>query len=387
MIDKTKRPILVTGCYRSGTTVVEKILNMHTSVTLASQPFPILYFVFKERFNQSLGIQRRYSLDHLLLEDAYTPDEFIDFLHRDILEPKGIDQFQTRMREYSTGLWTPQILEVLDNLSSGTFFDLYAQLNERLDRLFHKENQAFLGGKEVLVEEYATPLINSGAKIVFVVRDPRAMITSLNFRQRDNLTGDMRPILYSLRVWRKSVALAISAERNGGGCMVRYEDLVCDRQYTLSKLTDFLDIEPYADNAFADGLVDQFGKPWGGNSSFSDRRGISHESLDVYMERLPMSVRHFIESVCAPEMHFLGYAGISSSQERDQALSDYRDPFDTIHQSFPSDYSHDEARLAVEKKRLQLLDERITDPSEQRKWFITPEAYEALLGATPDVSV
>ena len=36
--DSDPRPLLVTGCYRSGTTVLEKSLHMHPAVVVASQP-------------------------------------------------------------------------------------------------------------------------------------------------------------------------------------------------------------------------------------------------------------------------------------------------------------------------------------------------------------
>ena len=135
------KPILVTGCYRSGTTVIEKILNMHPSITIASQPFPVLYFLVKERFNRHIGIVRRYPLDHLFLEDAYTPEELDNFLQRHILNRDVLNEFIQRMGEYAVGLWTTEILEVLDGLKPGSFFDVYAQMNQRIARLFPAADQ------------------------------------------------------------------------------------------------------------------------------------------------------------------------------------------------------------------------------------------------------
>jgi len=370
--------LLVTGCYRSGTTVVEKILNMHREATVASQPFPILYFVSKERFDASIGIRRRYPLDHLFLEDAYGPDDLASFLDRDVLGADALDDFVRRMHDYREGLWTPAILDVLEGLQPGTFFEMHAQLRDRISRLFPKPNARFVGSKEVLVEEMALPLLAKGCRGVFVIRDPRAMIASLNFRVRDNLTGGMRPVLYSLRAWRKSVALTIAACVRGSGHRVRYEDLVRDQRGTLQGLTDFLGLEPYPDDAFAEGIRDQLGEPWRGNSSFADQRGISTTSLETWAERLPAPVQHFIEAVCEPEMRLLGYPLRASEAERERALAGYRDPFESIHASFPADYSRDPSRIAAERERLRLLHEGVRDPSKKRTWFITPEVYDAL---------
>lgn len=382
MLNINCQTILVTGCYRSGTTVVEKILNMHPSITVASQPFPILYFMVKERFNQSIGIEKRYPLDHLFLDNSYTPEEFNNFLKKYILDEAALKEFSQRMSNYSSGLWTPEILDILDTLKTGSFFDVYEQLNWCIARLFPAPEQRYIGSKEVLIEEFAQPLVGIGTKIIFVIRDPRAMIASLNFRVRDNLTGGLRPILYSLRAWRKGVALAIAATQRGGACMIRYEDLVSDQKATLTKLTDFLAVSPYAANTFVNGITDQRGEPWTGNSSFSDQKGISHSSLKAFAEHLPLSTQNFIEALCAPEMRLLGYQNTGSLTDHEQAISNYRDHFESVHKSFPADYSSNPKRIAEERKRLLMLEEGLTDSNAQRKWFIAPEAYSALKTAS-----
>ncbi|MBV1900484.1 MAG: sulfotransferase [Kordiimonadaceae bacterium] len=378
MSNQMPRPILVTGCYRSGTTLVEKILNMHPSITIASQPFPILYFLVKEHFNQSIGTSSRYPLYHLFKETTYTAKQFNDFLLEYILDEDALHQLAIRMGTYTNGLWTPEILTFLNKLTPGTFFSIYSQLNRLIAGLFPAANQHYVGSKEVLIEEYISPLAIAGAKNIVVIRDPRAMITSLNFSERDNLTGNSRPILYSLRAWRKSVALATTAAQQGRACMIRYEDLVLNNRVAIKKITDFLAVTPYAINAFDNGIIDQHGKQWSGNSSFSDQKGISKASLEAYIERLTPLTQHFIEAVCAPEMRLLGYKIPSSSLEQSQALSNYRDPFESAHHNFPTNYSNDENRLKQEKMRLNFLKNGCYDKAAQREWFITTETYSAL---------
>jgi hypothetical protein len=378
MTEPNFTPLLVTGCYRSGTTVLEKVLNMHSAITLASQPFPVLYFLSKERFNRSIALTRRYPLDHLFLEDAYSAEEFEDFLGRDILDSQALQEFRKRMNAYSNGLWTPRILDLLGDLMPGNFFDLYTQLNQLIAILLQGQGSRFVGGKEVLVEEFARPLVNFGARVIFVVRDPRAMIASLNFRDRDNLTGEPRPVLYSLRAWRKSVALALTASKLGNAILIRYEDLVMHNASVLQDLTNFLAIDPYPERAFASGIIDQQGKPWRGNSSFFDQSGISSNSLETYHQRLPKEVQSYIEVLCAPEMKLMNYETSNLTPRREFTLENFRDPFSQIHPNFKSNYSYESARLATERQRLKYLSDGISDPREQIRWFITTEAYSAL---------
>ena len=378
--EQEAEPLLITGCYRSGTTLVEKILNMHPNVTVASQPFPVLYFLFKERFNQTRGIHRRYPLDHLFGENAYSAKDFSSFLDTYELPAAGLGEFRARMQAYTEGLWTPEILDHLADLEPGTFLELRDQLNRRISWLFSSGTDKYVGGKEVLVEEYAQPLTKRGTRVVIVIRDPRAMIASLNFRELDNLTGELRPVLYSLRAWRKSVALAITAVARGA-LILRYEDVVRELESTLSRLTDYLDLKAFAENAFDQGIVDQHGRPWGGNSSFTRQHGISRQTLNAWRERLPETVLAFIESVCQPEMNLLGYPLETEAEERQEVLLSYRDPFPVTHREFPANYSGEAERLAAERHRLELLQHGKLDADEQRRWFISSECWYALRSA------
>src|SRR5687767_125731 len=213
MHDTVPRALLVTGCYRSGTTLLEKLMHGHPHICVGSQPFPVLYFQVKEAFYSKMGLQRRYPLDHLFLEGGYRPDEFYAFLDGYVLSPREVEQLFDDLESYRLGLWMPEILRFRGQIRAGTFLDIYHQLNARVAEVFPKESLLYVGGKEILVEEYVPYLLRAGTSVLLIVRDPRDMITSLNFRERDNLTGAHRPVLYSLRIWRKSVAMAIGCER------------------------------------------------------------------------------------------------------------------------------------------------------------------------------
>jgi hypothetical protein len=378
MTKQTGNHLLITGCYRSGTTIVEKIINMHPKATVASQPFPILFFIFKEKFNTIRDIERRYPLDHLFLEDAYTNQDFKQFLLDYSVDKRALIEFKRRMSDYSEGLWTPEIIDLLDQLQPGTFFEIYHGLLDLIAAIYTADKENLIGTKEVLVEEYTPAMIELGVKVIFVVRDPRDMITSLNFRVRDNLTGENRPILYSLRAWRKSIAFAFAAAQRNEGCIVRYEDLVTQQSATISKLTRYLGIDEFKTGAFDNGIVDQKGVPWKGNSSFTDQKGISGKSLHTYKKYLSQDVNTFIETFCGPEMQLLGYMPGSSIETIDELTRTYRDPFESSHEKFEEGYSHNRERLQREKERLEKLRHGGNDRETQRKWFITPEIYSAM---------
>jgi hypothetical protein len=204
------------------------------------------------------------------------------------------------------------------------------------------------------------------------------MITSLNFRIRDNLTGENRPILYSLRLWRKSVAFAIAAAKNNVGCMIRYEDLITNQWEILKKITNYLGIEEFKGNAFNSGITDQNGMQWKGNSSFTDQNGISNKTLHGYKNNLTKEVIKFIEIFCAPEMRLLGYSKSTNIDELDELVKTYHDPFEITHKKFSKGYSNNRERLKREKERILLLRRGVDEVERQRKWFITTEVYTAM---------
>lgn len=375
--------LLVTGCYRSGTTVLEKLLHAHPRLIVASQPYPVLYFFAKGLFLAERGLERRYPLDHLFLEDGYAPRDLHDFLDRTVLGPERIADFFDRMERYEEGLWTPEMLRFRERIRPGTFLEVCRQLDACIAELFPKPEPRLVGGKEVLVEEYVPYLLARGRSVILSVRDPRAMIASLDFRDRDNLTGADRPVLYSLRAWRKSVAFALGCEGEPGFAWLRYEDLVSDPTGRLAGLTARLGLEPHPPSALEGGIRDQRGEPWEGNSSFAAQAGVSSGPLSAWRRKLPEEMVAYVETVCLPEMRALGY-GTEVVRDFDAGvLERYRDPFASIHQRFPADYSAAPHRVAHEKERYALLQDAQGDlpEAEARRWFVHPRASRRLRAA------
>jgi hypothetical protein len=371
--------LLVTGCYRSGTTLLEKLLHAHPDACVASQPFPVLYAYVKNLFDAGLGISRRYPLGHRFLEDAYGDADFEAFLDSRVLTRADVDAIFDQLASYTEGLWTPEILGSRQAIVPGRLIDLHEQLLRVMPNLLSRPDARVVGSKEILVEEYVPYLLQQGRSVILIVRDPRDMIASLNFSERDNATGAARPVLYSIRVWRKSVACALAFERHPRFRWVRYEDLIADTTGVMADLNRFLGLRERGPEAFTTPVVDQRGMEWRGNSSFRDKSGVSKESVGRYREILPGAVQRLIEAAATPEMKALGYAAPVVDAD---AIARYVDPFEHVHAKFPADYSADPERVRSELERLSLLtgSASLTD-AEATRWFIYPAAYRRLRSA------
>jgi len=372
--------IFVTGCYRSGTTLLEKILHSHRSVNIASQPFPVLYFYIKNLFYKKLGVERLYPLGSLFLENSYALSDFYGFLdHYKISEDDIISIFD-ELKKYKKGLWTPEILDFQHKLEPGSFIDVYSQLNGFIPKIFSKEDVFYTGGKEILCEEYVPYLLSKGVRVIIIVRDPRDVITSLNFSEKDNLTGEKRPILYSLRLWRKSVAFILECEDDINFMCLKYEDLIENTAEILNEIAVFLDIDAFTSDISKENILDQYGDLWSSNSSFESKKGISPNSIGRFKDILPEYVISYIETCCLPEMKYLDYdlKGIQDFDE--EILSNFKEPFPIRHKKFEGNKEYSLIHIGEEMERYNKLTGSLTlNTNEAEKWFLFEKIYKKYL--------
>ena len=369
--------LFATGCYRSGTTLLEKLLHVHPQVTIASQPMPALHHVVKQRFLDARGLQRRYPLDHLFLEDAYTAEDLAAFLASYRLDAGDLDEIFAQLARHAEGHWTPEIADMRDAFAPGTYLQQLAVLRECIARVFPRgQSQRFVGGKEIMCEELVPFLVAHGCTCIIVLRDPRDVIASVNFGERYTAMGELRPILYTLRAWRKSVAFALGLEGHPRVHVVRYEALANRPEATLRALGDALGLPPVE---LATGpLRDQHGAAWAGNSAFADASGISTGPVGRFERVLPREVLRYVETACLPEMLALGYRPTAVTRFDATALADYRPPFAKIHAKFPHDYSFAPEHVAEETQRYEHLRAGDLAISQQSRWFVRPDAYARL---------
>jgi len=367
--------LFVTGLHRSGTTLLEKILLNHPQVFVASQPAPILYYEIKSIFLQSKGLKRQYPLDTLFGEREYTQEEWKAFLLSFQISKELLREVGLRMKTYE-GQLMKQVVDQWDKIKEGKFLEVYQQILQLSFQLSSPKEILYSGSKEIMCEEYIPYFLDQGVKVFCIIRDPRDMILSTNSGKE---MGLIRPTLFYLRNWRKSVAFALTYQAHPNFCFIKYEDLISNFSDHLNKITRFLDIEEYAKN-FTE-LKDQSGKTWDSNSSFDSFQGISSGPIGRYKQGMNEETIRFIETFCYPEMKTLAYATdfVNQQSYNPDLLNGLQEPYPMERTDFPKDYSVNKFNLDLEKLRILYLTmkEPIT-VKDIPSYFITEQVFERL---------
>jgi hypothetical protein len=338
--------LLITGMLRSGTTLLQKALNAHPDIALCYQPFPELFINTKKEYLEKNGISAGYHvLSHYCGEAKYKPSDLTSWLERTLLPQSSIVKFLN-----------PDKQNLIDssNLGGHTFANWYFFLIHHMQSGKHPR---CLGSKEVLVEEFVPYLVHNNVRCIIIVRDPRDVIVSLDYGRGTEFTGDHRPTLFNLRNWRKSIAFAYDMENEVCFRMVRFEDLLLKPVETLNNLALWLGLKPFNEQWWANGLLDETGNEWKGNSSFGNTPPFNPQTAGVHQQILPKTTRLYIEALCGREMLSLGYETMPLSIEKSkECIAGFIDPFVIKRAEFPPNYSSLPENIVYEIERLKKLD-------------------------------
>jgi hypothetical protein len=373
--------VFLTGPQRSGTTLLEKLLCNHTQVAILSQPFPYAFLEAKRAFLRSLGHEDRYPLGPLFAERRYDLDDFEAYLGSYQPEAATLRRLFADMADYSgqyTKFEEAEVDAIVGGLEPGDFAATVAQLYRGL---CGDAAAAQCGGKEIVCEEFLPYLLSRAVRCLLILRDPRDILVSLNYGKGRTFGGDLKPTLFNLRQFRKAVAYAAQLEGRAGFAWLRYEDLVAEPIDCLNQVAAVLAVEPFTEAVFADGVRDQSGEIWKGNSSHSVRSSISSASVGAFAEHLPPEVVRYAEAACYPELRLLGYECGIEWAEAAAIVSDFDEPYEIVRQGLQG-YSTDPANVADELHRIELLSAPAAPAaSEARHYFLFEKAAERLRDA------
>ncbi len=310
------RSIALSGMFRSGTTLLSRILSAHPQALVVADPAIYFFKAYRDHHLAAAG----WPID----PERPTPDWFLDarqpvlrtILSADFSESMGED-VQRRVR-HDIRRWKaaqhPRLADRIDEVRGHTFAEFYTSLVGLMAELYGGPSVTLAGTKFSWCEEFLPALMRAfpGLKVVLLVRDVRAIIAS-----QDNKRGPgagRRPLLFYIRHWRKSIALTeslLASELGPRACKVRYEDLVLAPVDSMERICATIDL-PFdrrmLDSAYWESEGHQGG--WQTNSSYRPDApmGIDTRSLHQWQTRLPGPAQAVAGRYAGPELRQQGYA-------------------------------------------------------------------------------
>lgn len=355
--------LFITGLYRSGTTWLQKLLNQQPLVQTFEQPCPPFYWSTKRQYYQSQGLND----DRLPISDQFgegdNSQDLTKWLNQFNVDSEFVRESREGAASFSgTGrLYAGQLLEPK---TPRPWMDYWKLMHRYWLTLTAKQEVEWIGSKEIIAEEFCEHLMEHGVKVLLIIRDPRDVIKSL-INDNRGFMGHYRSTLYSLRMWRKSVAYAIHLQANPNFHWVIYEDLKKDMMGQKHRMAAFLGIGVQDWEKRMD-LLNEDGSPWQPNVS------------NLAIAELSTEVNQYIEMLCWPEMKYLGYLPEPPRIELSEVWNSFEEPKPVTHRSFDPDYSKRLDELEKELKRLELLRRSGLSSEEKTRWFIHDNAYDVL---------
>jgi hypothetical protein len=358
----SERLVFCCGMFRSGTTLLGRILNAHPAMSVESDPFLNFFKVMRSDIASTLGLSRPptapigdyyFSRDDVKLLNAVRTAD-LDSLTND-WDRSELWAFVRRHGQP----YAPRIMDRLSEVQGRS----YRELLQGMFDLAAAPRVTIHGVKEVWIDEFIPALAAAFPQMKFIeiVRDPRAVCASKNVK------AEKYPWLFLCRQWRKLAAIAWSHTKQwksltGRVLLVRYEDLVREPEKQIRRMTDFLAL-PFAPEMLdSRNYIGGDGEQWIQNSSFDSQTGaVNDSSLEKWRNVLREEEIGFIESICGPEMHLLGYEPVvSTAADGVVSLSTApcvpeKDLAGWIRKQYPSSLADTVPELAKEQLRADLL--------------------------------
>lgn len=358
--------LFVTGMPRSGTTLLDKCLSMCAGVDVLSQPLPLLYVELKRQFRESCErpeaspVSDAFPINDMFGDHFYSPAALVDFLGAYLLNPQMGRRVLEKMLDFDGQYTKPD--GPLDAYCVRLPCQLEEFVHDYIAQVSECGDAAVLGAKETWCEEFIPYYLKRGVRVILIVRDPRDVVTSLNFGFASRHSGLPKPDLFTIRQWRKSVAFAIQFVANERLRVLRFEDLVSNPSAEIERLLEWLGVPQPLPFDPDGGLRDRRGQEWISNSSIEPNTRIDTQAIGRHRQLLSTRRREFIEALCLPEMLALGYEPEVNPSQVYRIMADYGGEPVSARLEL-RDYRWSELRHSEERHRWELIRECRFEPA------------------------
>jgi len=251
----SKKPVFISGLYRSGTTILTRILDQNENIKSTYDTIHYMRF----SYNKYAPIENNYKQ---LIKDT-----------------------SSRIKDrWNMNLDTTAIFNLLEerNISEASVYNAIMTVFLKI-----KNNQRWCEKTNVNWESIPHFLkMFPNAKVIHIYRDPRAVLAS--YREmtihKENFMY-MDAIFASLAMF--NFISLIEIKKNPNILLLKYEDFVSYPEQYTKKVCSFLDISYNSKMLDVKSYKDKFGKKFDTDSSFTaQKNNIDTSSLDLWKKEL-----------------------------------------------------------------------------------------------------
>ncbi len=304
-----KQYCYITSMFRSGSTMIARMLDVHPQVASASDPMRPIFNSLRYDLADENYRSRHSRFDPLgdyFLQDCNLLQRTLD-ASLDISPEISSSELVTAVVKRAV-MFSGSYADRLDIEKSLSTYKEYVQyfFDTLADVYGQGKDYSCIAFKEVWSTEFYSALKRSfpTMKGIVIVRDPRAVVAS------KNATGQPYPNIFMGRQWRKLACLAAYFDQTYEDVLLlRYEDIVSKPEEFVPKICSFLDIE-YNERLLDLSLYrDGQGKPWKQNTSYKDikSRRINARSVDKWKYTLDVQDILSVEVFTHDWMQYFGY--------------------------------------------------------------------------------
>lgn len=364
--------------FRSGTTFLARMLNVHSNIICASDPMRPLFNSFRYDIADEYYKKHHKRFDPLG-DYFFTETELLkqilssNFSREINFDKKELLNIIKNAAKPFSGLWADKI-QLNENYSS--YKDIIDYFLYEINEVYRKkdEDSRIISFKEVWTNEFVPAFLKTypESKSIIMLRDPRAVLAS------NNVTEAKYPVIFMARQWRKLAFLAAYCKKHFPNRVdvLKYEDLVTNPEKEVKDVCEFLNIDFEEKLLDLSKYLDGDNNPWRQNTSYDSKKvsGISSESLNKWKNVLDEQDLLLNELICSDWMDFWGYQvnypgeKLESLSIKDvkriktENLSNWIRPY-----SFDEDDTKFAEEFLKEKLRLMYLNSAISLPEEKFK--------------------
>ena len=317
--DKLKK-IFVTGAARSGTNLIARTINEHSTANIAIDPIIPFFSHYRDAVIRASADTLLYEFLGKPINDYYFSDNQLKLLNlilsSDFGENVGVAEREAVLKACSrrSELDSSDLAQDILKISGSSYNEILSKFFNLVAGRSSEKNLTHVGFKDLWVPEFIPAMAKSfpEAQFIIVVRDIRAVLGSMVKLRATKPELSAHAISY-VRQWRKLIACLshFMSDKNLASRVlaVRYEDFVQNSSSEIERMCRFLDLEfevsMLGDNGYKDPAT---GNRWKSNSSFDDKvHGIAHDTLSRWERVLSPDDRAMVSLMCEMELNWLGY--------------------------------------------------------------------------------